>query len=154
MIKILNPEYELRINKFLERQHFMKLVGFELNIIEPGRTEGSMDITEDHLQQTGLVHGGLITTIADIVAGFAAYTVVPADFHVVTGEIKVSFFSPGKGKRLRATGWVIKQGKKVNFCEAEVWSETESQRTLIAKATTSMISIPPKDGNQKDTQGA
>ena len=96
MIKVLNPDYELRIKKFLENQHFMKLVGFQVDVIEPGRIEGWINIGAEHLQQTGLVHGGLITTIADIVAGLAAYTAVPANYHVVTGEIKVSFFmAPG-----------------------------------------------------------
>lgn len=143
MIKILNPDYESRINKFLERQHFMKYVGFRVDLIQPGRTEGRMEVKPEHFQQTGLVHGGLIATIADIVAGLAAYTAVPADHHVVTGEIKLSFFSPGKGPVLHAIGWVIKQGRKVNFCEAEVWSVNGDDKTLIAKATTSMISIPP-----------
>ena len=145
MIKVTNPDYETRIKKFLEDQHFMKLVGFNLIVIKPGRTEGWMNIEQRHLQQTGLVHGGLITTVADIVAGLAAYSVVPATHHVVTGEIKVSFFSPGRGTRLTAAGWVVKQGMKINFCEAEVWAENNSQRKLIAKATTSMIVIPPKD---------
>ena len=145
MIKIQNPEFESRIKKFLENQHFMKFVGFELSVIKPGRMEGWMEIDQKHLQQTGLIHGGLITTIADIVAGFAAYSVVPATHHVVTGEIKVSFYKPGKGSRLYASGWVAKQGRKINFCEAEVYSENDGKKELIAKATTSMVVIPPKE---------
>jgi len=147
MIKILNHDYESRIHKFLEKQHFMKYVGFDVDVIKPGRTEGSMEIRPEHMQQTGIIHGGLIATIADIVAGLAAYTAVPPDVHVVTGEIKLSFFSSGKGPELRAVGWVLKQGRKVNFCEAEVWSINGSERKLIAKATTSMISIPPEGNN-------
>jgi uncharacterized protein (TIGR00369 family) len=145
MIKVQNPEFESRIKKFLENQHFMKFVGFELDVIEPGGTEGWMEIDQNHLQQTGLIHGGLITTIADIVAGFAAYSVVPATHHVVTGEIKVSFFKPGRGSRLFAIGWVVNQGRKINFCEAEVYSENNGKKELIAKATTSMVVIPPKE---------
>ena len=121
MIKVFNPNFKSRVEKFLERQHFMKLVGFNLNVIVEGRTEGFLDLSQEHQQQTGLVHGGVTATLADIVAGFSAYTVVPEDQHVVTGEIKISYFAPGRGDRLHAIGWVVKQGKKMNFCEAEVW---------------------------------
>lgn len=145
MIKVFNPAYKSRVEKFLERQHFMKLVGFELNVIKEGRTEGVLDLALHHQQQTGLVHGGVTATLADIVAGFAAYTVVPEDQHVVTGEIKISYFAPGRGEKLHAIGWVVKQGKKMNFCESEVWGIRGEERTLIAKATTTMVTLFPED---------
>lgn len=145
MIKVFNPDFKSRVEKFLERQHFMKLVGFDLNVIQAGHTEGWLDLRLEHQQQTGLVHGGVTATVADIVAGFAAYTCVPADHHVVTGEIKISYFSPGRGEKLHAIGKVIKQGRKLNFCEAEVWCYKGAEKTLIAKATTTMATILPED---------
>lgn len=145
MIKVFNPNFKTRIERFLERQHFMKLVGFELNVIEAGTTEGWLELKQEHQQQTGLVHGGVTATLADIVAGFAAYTLVPEDQHVVTGEIKVSYFAKGKGQRLHAIGRVLKQGRRLNFCEAEVWCIDGEKRTLIAKATTTMATIIPDD---------
>lgn len=143
-MKVFNQDFKARVEKFLERQHFMKLVGFDLNVIEAGRTEGWLDLELQHQQQTGLVHGGVTATLADIVAGFSAYTLVPEDQHVVTGEIKISYFAPGRGDRLHAIGYVVKQGRKVNFCEAEVWCHNGDEKTLIAKATTTMVTIPPK----------
>lgn len=145
MIKILNEQYKSRVGDFLERQHFMKHIGFELNVIEEGITEGFLILDELHLQQKGLVHGGVIATVADITMGFAAYTVVPEDQHVVTGELKVSYLNPGKGNRLRAKGWVLKQGRKINFCEAEVWCYEAEEAVLIAKASASMVTIFPED---------
>lgn len=129
----------------MERQHFMKLVGFDLNVIEEGRTEGWLTLGQEHQQQTGLVHGGVTATLADIVAGFAACTVVAEDQHVVTGEIKISYFAPGRGEKLHAKGWVVKQGRKMSFCEAEVWSIDGEKKTLIAKASTTMVTIFPED---------
>ena len=123
----------------------MKLVGFKLNVIEAGTTEGWLELRQEHQQQTGLVHGGVTATVADIVAGFAAYTLVPEDQHVVTGEIKISYFAKGKGQKLHAIGRVLKQGRRLNFCEAEVWCIDGDKRTLIAKATTTMATIIPDD---------
>ena len=134
-----------RIERFLKRQHFMKHIGFDLNVIEEGRTEGWLEIDQIHHQQTGIVHGGVISTLADITAGFAAYTMVPDDHHVVTGELKVSYLNPGIGDKLHVIGYVIKSGRKVNFCESEVWCINGDDKKLIAKASASMITIFPED---------
>ena len=143
-IKFYNMDFKDRVEQFLERQHFMKHIGFELNVIEKGRTSGELDIKQIHHQQKGLVHGGVIATLADITAGFAAYTMVPEDHHVVTGEIKVSYLNPGLGNKLRSVGWVLKSGQKLQFCESEVYDIREGGEVLIAKATTTMVVLPPQ----------
>lgn len=147
--KLHNKDYKERVNQFLERQYFMKLVGIQLDVIAEGAVEGSLLLTQDHLQQTGLVHGGVTATIADIVAGFAAYTLMPADYHVVTAELKISYLNPGKGQKLFARGWVLKQGLKMNFCEAEVYAIDNETKILIAKCTTTMATIFPKELQRK-----
>lgn len=125
----------------------MHLVGFDLSTIEAGRTAGELPLSEQHRQQFGYVHGGVIATLCDVVAGFAAYSLVPPGRGVVTAELKVSYFRPGRGERLRAVGWVVKPGRQVHFCEAEVWALDGEQEVLIAKATTTMaVVVRPADG--------
>ena len=136
-----NRNFKERVIKHLAKQNFMHHIEFSLDTIEPGFTEGKMELKAIHSQQDGFAHGGLIATIADIVAGFAAYTLVGEAQHVVTGEIKISYFAKGNGHSLRAVGKVVKPGKRVNFCEAEVYSLKDNAETLIAKASTSMIII-------------
>ncbi len=140
-MKPLNPDFKQRILKHLTKQEFMHHIGFNLDVIEAGRIEGRMPIAQQHLQQAGLVHGGVIATLADIVAGFAAYSLVDVHEKVVTGELKISYLRAGQGDDLIAKGWVIKQGCKINFCEAEVYVVANGIQKLIAKATTSMVII-------------
>ncbi|QSE99081.1 PaaI family thioesterase [Fulvivirga lutea] len=144
-MQVFNPDYKSLIKQHLEKQHFMKHIGFQLSVIEPGIMEGTLKLEEHHKQQRGFAHGGLVATLADITAGFAAYSLVPPEHHVVTGELKISYLNPGVGEELYAKGWVLKQGKKINFCEAEVWSISGDERVLIAKASASMITIFPGD---------
>jgi uncharacterized protein (TIGR00369 family) len=144
MHQVRNSAYKSRVEKYLERQHFMKHVGITLDVIEPGKTEASLKVLEIHKQQKGLLHGGVIATLADIVAGFAAYTLVPEDYNVVTGEIKISYLRPGTSDQIYAKGWVLKSGSKLNFCEAEVWQHTDGGDELLAKASASMITLPPR----------
>ena len=136
-----NPDFKQRILKHLKKQEFMHHIQFNLDLIEAGKVEGRMEINEMHKQQAGLVHGGVIATVADIVAGFAAYSLVGIEEKVVTGELKISYLRPALGEYILARGWVLKQGKKINFCEAEVYTLKGEKETLVAKASTSMIII-------------
>lgn len=136
-----NPNFRERIKDQLTRQNFMHHMNFDLYLIEAGHMEGELEVDPIHFQQDGFVHGGVIATIADIVAGFSAVSLVAEDQKVVTGEIKVSYFARGDGEKLKAIGRVVKPGKRLNFCEAEVFSVSKGEEKLIAKATTSMITI-------------
>ncbi|MFC2188193.1 PaaI family thioesterase [Peijinzhouia sedimentorum] len=130
-----------RIIGFLEKQHFMKLMKFRLDKIEYGLVEGRLDLEQIHTQQHGMVHGGVTATVADIVAGFAAYTMAEDYQNIVTVELKISYLNPGMGKQLHAIGTVLKRGSKLYFCESEVYSIEGDSTILIAKATATMAII-------------
>jgi uncharacterized protein (TIGR00369 family) len=130
---------ESRIRRRLTRQHFMHLIGADLTVIEPGRVEAELLLQQQHEQHSGFAHGGLVATMADLAAGFAAVTLVPEGLGVVTVELKTSYLYPGVGKKLRAVGWVLKAGRRLHFCEAEVWCDEQ----LIAKASATMAVTKP-----------
>ncbi|WP_316932325.1 PaaI family thioesterase [Hymenobacter terrenus] len=132
-------DLEARIRRKLTRQRFMHLIGADLTTITAGRVEAELAMAEQHQQQRGFAHGGLIATMADLVAGFAAVTLVPDDFGVVTSDLKISYLNPGVGQKLKAIGWVLKAGRRLHFCEAEVWCDD----LLIAKASATMAVIEP-----------
>lgn len=140
-----NPLFRENIRHHLKRQEFMKLCRCELVTIEPGYVIAEIELDTIHQQQIGLVHGGVTATIADVAAGLAGFTLVGEHEHTVTAEIKISYFSPGLGKKLRAIGTVVKPGRSMHFCEAEVYVIAEDgSEKLIAKATTTMAIITPK----------
>jgi uncharacterized protein (TIGR00369 family) len=145
-VKTYNPDFKNTINEKLERQFFMQLLGFKITEISEGIIAGELELKDVHKQHKGFVHGGVIATVADIVAGFAAVSLVPKDHHVVTVELKTSYLNPGLGEKLFAKGWVLKQGRKLNFCEAEVYSISgENEPVLIAKASATMATLTPED---------
>ena len=131
------PDLEARIREKLKKQGFMHLIGADLTRIEPGRIEVALPFGPQHQQQRGFAHGGLVATLADLAAGFAAVTLVPDGVGVVTVELKVSYLNPGVGSQLKAIGWVLKAGRRLHFTEAEVWCDS----VLIAKATATMAVV-------------
>jgi uncharacterized protein (TIGR00369 family) len=146
-----NPDFKALIADKLSRQYFMNHIGFDLTHIEAGYIEGSAPITQFLRQQDGRVHGGVTATVADLVTGFAAFTLVGPDDRVVTADIKISYFSPGLGDTIFGRGWVIKPGKRLNFCEAEIFTFKDGEKTLIAIATAIMAVIHNKNIPGADT---
>ncbi len=123
---------------------FVDLVQFKITQAGDGRAEGWLHIGPMHQQSAGLVHGGAIATLADTVAGYATASILPAGQRAVTAELKVSYFQPAVGEKLHAIGWVLKQGRKINFCEAEIWLINGADRKLVAKASITMATLTPK----------
>jgi uncharacterized protein (TIGR00369 family) len=143
--KAPDPAFRERVMARVRTNHFNSFIGFSILTMEPGEVEAELVLEQHHLQQMGFVHGGVTTTMADIVTGFAAYTLTTEKQGVVTVDLKIAFLNPGIGTRLYAKGVVIKAGQKLHFCEAEIWCEGESGRTMIAKASTTMAILNPED---------
>jgi uncharacterized protein (TIGR00369 family) len=138
-----NPEYLQYIQSKMQENHFMQHLGFKINKIEPGYVEGILNIEPHHKQHIGFLHGGVTATLADLVAGFASFTLVEAKQSVVTVEMKVSYLNPGVGNTAFCKGYVIKAGQKLHFAEAEIFVNNNGAEVLVAKgcATYAVLDI-------------
>ncbi|MEX0967739.1 MAG: PaaI family thioesterase [Bacteroidia bacterium] len=157
--KSRNPEFRALIARKLEGQEFMRHIGFELTEINEAYIEGEVGLHKFLQQQDGMVHGGVTATLADIVCGFAAFSLVEPHQCVVTADLKISYFSPGRGVKVKARGWVVKPGKKLHFCEGEVLVvDAEGGEQVIAKASAIMAVLTPRERGEnsrnKDKQGS
>jgi uncharacterized protein (TIGR00369 family) len=105
---------------------------------------GELILQEHHLQQSKFLHGGVTATIADLVAGFASFTLVDKHQTVVTSDLKISYLNPGIGQIVKAKGWVIKAGNTLHFAEAEIICVNNNTETLVAKGylTFAVVNIP------------
>lgn len=136
-----DPEIVDRMVKKIISNRFSDYIGLRYTSIGLGVVEAMLPMQDNLRQQNDFLHGGVTATLCDIVAGFAAYTLLPITEQVVTAEIKVSYYHPAIGDVFYAKGWVEKPGKKLHFCESEVYTLNDGVRKVIAKATASMIVI-------------
>lgn len=139
MLRSKNPNFEEYVRYKISVNPFMHSIGFDIYRIEEGYIEGEMKFRKMHEQQNGYVHGGVTSSLCDMAAGFASYSLVGEGEQVFTVESKISYLAPGIGQRLIAKGWVLKPGKRFHFCESEVHIEKEDgTRKLMAKCSTTM----------------
>lgn len=114
---------------------FYNLIGIKLERIKKGCAVLSVLPQNDHLNALGIVHGGLIVTLADAAMGNAIRSM---GIKGVTADIAVSFISaPEQGVKVEAEGRVLKTGKNLLFAEAEVYAEGK----LIAKSQGTFFKI-------------
>jgi len=90
-----------------------------------------MPLRDEQRQYSGVTHGGVLAALADTIAGFAAYTMTPLDKDVLTAELKISFLRAAWGYELIARGFVIKPGRRLHFCECEIYCDDK----LVGKAS-------------------
>ena len=109
-----------RIDQSFQRQGMMQHLQARLLRVEPGCVELALPFSDKVTQQQGGFHGGAMGALADIAGGYAALTVMPEGMEVVTVEYKINFLSSFQGGELRATGRVLKSGKRIVVTSADV----------------------------------
>lgn len=124
------------VRKSFENQAFLTLIGAKLEHVEPGTVTVSCRSRPDLLQQQGLLHGGVITALADVACGYAALTCMPEGPEVLTVELKINLMRPATAPNIIAAGQVLKAGKTLVIAESTVSSE---DGTFIAKMLSTMI---------------
>jgi len=120
----------------------MRLIGAELNLVEPGIVEITLPYRSDLAQQHGYLHAGIVTTVADSAAGYAAYSLMPAGAEVLSVEFKVNLLRPAQGKSFLARAEVIKPGRTLTVARADVFGVAETgDRELVATMLATIICL-------------
>ena len=144
--KIQDPDFEARVRGSFDRQKFMSAIGAALTRLLPGEAEISLPYRDDLTQQHGFVHAGIIATIADTACGYAAFSLMPAEMAVLTVEYKVNLMSPAVGEFFIARGRVIRPGKTLSVCTAEVMAHHRGQAKTVATMLATMMVLPNQEG--------
>jgi uncharacterized protein (TIGR00369 family) len=143
----MSPEKMDRFSRLARdfSQGFISYCGMTASRVESGLLEARLVVQPHHRQQDGFVHAGVMATLADHAAGYAAYTMVPEDHRILTIEFKVNFMRPAFGEELTCRARVLKPGKKVLVCEADDFDLRGENLVLVAKNLTTMASVPIND---------
>jgi uncharacterized protein (TIGR00369 family) len=137
----LDAETEHRIRESIGRQTLLTTLGISVAGLTSGRVALDLPFRADLCQQHGYVHAGAITALADSACGYAAASLMPADRDVLTVEFKVNLLTPARGDRFRATGAVIRAGRTLTVCSAEVvaWADDSDGKPAAPLVTVALM---------------
>jgi acyl-CoA thioesterase len=88
------------MQRFFRRDIFAGYVGIELEDISPGRAKVRCEVKEHHLNGLGIVHGGMLFTLADMAFAAAANSLGRI---AVALNASISYVKPAKGHFISAS---------------------------------------------------
>ena len=107
----------------------------ELETLEEDRAVFRLDVRPESTNDSGYVHGGLLATLADNAAGYAAHT----DGRLyVTQSCHIDFIGNQTGGSVWAEGRVVHRGRTVCLTRVEIRGEN---RRLLATGDLSFFHI-------------
>ena len=134
----MDPARENRVREIFNRANFICDLGIELVRVDDGICETTLIPSERHRQQHGLIHAGVLATMADHTAGGAAGSILDGRGDVLSIEFKINFLRPAIADRLRCQAQVLRGGKTIIVAESEVFAEKDGQEKLVSKATVTL----------------
>lgn len=134
-------ELQGKISGSFSAQGLMTTLGAELIRVAPGEVHIALSPRPELSQQHGYIHAGAITSVLDSACGYAALTVAPIGFDVLTVEFKINFIRPALADRFVAIGKVAKAGKTLTVCQGEVIGEQGQRRETIAVMQATIINV-------------
>jgi uncharacterized protein (TIGR00369 family) len=129
MMIVRHEPYEDRQMIFGADIPFAEHCGVEEVDFVDGRTRLRLALKPEHSNHLGIAHGGLLCTLLDIAMGTVARCTLGQP--VMTLDMQTSFLAPGRGVLL-AEGRILRAGRSILFCEAEIRTEAGD---LVAKSS-------------------
>jgi uncharacterized protein (TIGR00369 family) len=126
------------VNGLPEGQHFSRWLGIEVQVTGPGRSEGVLHERPEILNFRSVLHGGVLTTLADVTMANALRTQSPDGLISVTSSLHITFLKPGSGT-VHSKGRAIRSGARSGYAEVEI---TDSAGELVAHAVGQFTYLP------------
>ena len=148
--ELRDADYQRRVRESFARQGLMKHLGAELVSLDPGGAVIRVPFRGELTQQHGYFHAGVTGAIADSACGYAAFTLMAADDSVLTVEYKMNLLAPAEGEELVARARVVRSGKTLKICMADVFARKGEAETHCATVLATIMCLPGRsDGPVK-----
>ena len=141
-----NPNFDRVVRDSFARQGLMSTLGARIVVLEPGLCVIEMDYAPGISQQNGYFHGGAVGAIADSAAGYAAYSLMPAGSDILTVEYKLNLIRPAVPPTLRAEGRVVRAGKTLSVCRADVFCSADGRVEACALLQSTLMRLATSAG--------
>ena len=131
-------QYGIDPDEYVKNNPFMEYTNMKIEKISPECSEISMKITHGVTNLMGMVHGGMLYALADVVTGLTAR----ADGKkYVTQSAHVNFIRNVSEGTVHAKGILVRRGRTITIVRSEV---TDEKGNLLADVTVDMFCLGEK----------
>src|SRR5919202_5527023 len=116
---------------------FAERIGARSEQTGEGRAVVRFEVTDEHLNPAGTLHGGVLATLVDTAMGQAVRSRTGEDDVPATSQLTVTYLRPGKPGHLQVTAELRMQGEHLTVCEADV--EQDGRALVHAVATFAVL---------------
>ena len=134
----LTPEEERRVREAFEEIPFARLLGMELGELRRGAATLHLEAREELKRNRGILHGGVVASLADTAAAFAILTLTEPGQASTTVDLTVHYLRPLSTGRATAHARVVRAGRRIMVISVDVFDENQA---LAATALTSFIRL-------------
>jgi len=109
---------------------FGMLLGLKCERTGPGLSNCTLDVRPDLMNPNGVLHGGVVYSLADTGMGAALHTQLSTGERCATIEINIVYLSPVTEGSLQCTSRVVHRGRSTAVIESDVFNSEQ----LVARA--------------------
>lgn len=139
------------LHMFNQTVPIARTFGMTLSYTEEGNAVVDLPYNPDLDHGLGGVHGGVYATLLDTAGWFTAAASHDESSWMATAEISIHFLAPVERTPLRATGRLIKGGRRQDVAEMHLY---DGRGQLVGHATGTFILLPkvslPAAGRPED----
>ena len=116
---------------------FAERLGARAELAEDGSARVAFSAQDEHLNQAGTLHGGVLATLVDTAMGQAVRSATADQDVPATSQLTVTYLRPGKPGDLTVTARVRTRGQHLTVTEADV--EQDGKSLVHAVATFALL---------------
>ena len=118
----------------LDHVPFARLLGIEVDSVEPGHAVLSMQLRHEHMRNNAIAHGGVIATLIDSAMAIAIMALLDENEHTVTVDLTIHYLRPVPEGSAKASARVVRAGRRVVTVSAELF-DAEGKLAATAIST-------------------
>ena len=107
----------------LDHVPFARLLGIEVDSVEPGHAVLSMKLRDDLMRNNGIAHGGAMATLIDSAMAIAIMALLDENERTVTVDLTIHYLRPISEGTTRASARVVRAGRRVITVSAELFGD-------------------------------
>jgi acyl-CoA thioesterase len=104
-----------------------------------GAAVAFLDVDDRHLNPNGIVHGGVVFTLADTAMGWATLAVLDDGQICASIEVSVRYLRPIPGGRLVATASVLRAGRRIVHLECSVTVDDDDRPVAVLQGSFAVL---------------